>query len=192
MIHKSAFYVAEFLEQKKFISEYEKGIYVYGMEIIFSTIISNVLIITEGIILGDIWGAVLFIAIVRPLRKTVGGYHASTHATCCLMTMFMFGFSEVICVCIKGRVFLEMMLFLITLKGVWTANPDELLVDSIGQKAVENNMKRKKSLLIFYSIIICIGMITNTDQSGNVLSGMTIVDSDRIIGRHIKEWREKF
>ena len=75
MIHKSAFYVAEFLEQKKFISEYEKGIYVYGMEIIFSTIISNVLIITEGIILGDIWGAVLFIAIVRPLRKTVGGYH---------------------------------------------------------------------------------------------------------------------
>ena len=192
MIHKSAFYIAKFLEKKKFISEYEKEIYVYGMEMIFSTIISNVLIITEGIILGDIWGAVLFIAIVKPLRKTVGGYHASTHATCCLMTMFMFGFSEVIYVCIKDRVFLEMMLFLITLKGLWNANPDESLIDSIGPKAVENNMTHKKKLLIFYSIIICIGMITNTVQSGYVLSGMTIVNSDRIIGRYIKEWKEKF
>ena len=82
MIHSVALIIADFLFSKDVITEEEKEVCAYGMELIISGIISVALVIIIGLITGSIWYAVIYNMMMILIRTYTGGYHADTHAGC--------------------------------------------------------------------------------------------------------------
>ena len=60
MIHSVALIIADFLFSKDAITEEEKEVCAYGMELIISGIISVALVLIIGLITGNIWYAVIY------------------------------------------------------------------------------------------------------------------------------------
>ena len=82
MIHSVALIIADFLFSKDAITEEEKEVCAYGMELIISGIISVALVLIFGLITGNIWYAVIYNMMMILIRTYTGGYHADTHAGC--------------------------------------------------------------------------------------------------------------
>ena len=82
MIHSVALVIADFLFSKDVITEEEKEVCAYGMELIISGIISVALVIIIGLITGSIWYAVVYNIMMIVIRLYTGGYHADTHVGC--------------------------------------------------------------------------------------------------------------
>ena len=82
MIHSVALIIADFLFSKDAITEEEKEVCAYGMELIISGIISVALVLIIGLITGNIWYAVIYNMMMILIRTYTGGYHADTHAGC--------------------------------------------------------------------------------------------------------------
>lgn len=82
MIHSVALIIADFLFSKDAITEEEKEVCAYGMELIVSGIISVVLVLIIGLITGGIWYAVIYNIMMIVIRMYTGGYHADTHVGC--------------------------------------------------------------------------------------------------------------
>ena len=75
MIHSVALVIADFLFSKDAITEEEKEVCAYGMELIISGIISVALVLIIGLITGNIWYAVIYNMMMILIRT-------DTHAGC--------------------------------------------------------------------------------------------------------------
>lgn len=82
MIHSVALVIADFFISKDVITEEEKEVCAYGMELIISGIISVALVLIIGLITGNICYAVVYNIMMVVIRMYTGGYHADTHAGC--------------------------------------------------------------------------------------------------------------
>lgn len=72
-------------------SEPEKEpIYVYGLELIISTIICLISILLVSVLLSDAKSGILFVSIFVPLRLFTGGYHAATYSKCFIISNFSY------------------------------------------------------------------------------------------------------
>ncbi len=87
--------IAHFLLRNNIIDENSVSVCEYGMEIIISTLIGFLLIMTSGIILGELGAAMLFYVLFVAVRLFSGGYHANSHLKCkltmlccCLLVLF--------------------------------------------------------------------------------------------------------
>lgn len=67
--------------------ESDREIYVYGLEILISTAASVACVIVAGLLLGEILETLVFLAFFIALRSAAGGFHASSHLRCFLITM---------------------------------------------------------------------------------------------------------
>ena len=74
MIHSVALVIADFFVSKDVITEEEKEVCAYGMELIISGII--------GLITCNIWYAIVYNIMMIVIRMYTGGYHADTHLGC--------------------------------------------------------------------------------------------------------------
>ena len=79
MIHSVALVIADFLFSKDVITEEEKEVCAYGMELIISGIISVALVIIIGLITGSIWYAVVYNIMMIVIRLYTGGYQQRNH-----------------------------------------------------------------------------------------------------------------
>ena len=79
MIHSVALIIADFLFSKDVITEEEKEVCAYGMELIISGIISVALVIIIGLITGSIWYAVVYNIMMIVIRLYTGGYLSLIH-----------------------------------------------------------------------------------------------------------------
>lgn len=82
MIHSVALVIADFFVSKDVITEEEKEVCAYGMELIIAGIISVALVLIIGLITGNIWYAVVYNIMMIVIRLYTGGYHADTHVGC--------------------------------------------------------------------------------------------------------------
>ncbi len=88
--------MARFLYKNKIVDEETSEVCRYGFEIIFSTALSLVLIVTIGILFDELLLSLLFYALFVGIRLFTGGYHAPTHflckallVICCLFTIIL-------------------------------------------------------------------------------------------------------
>ena len=79
MIHSVALVIADFLFSKDAITEEEKEVCAYGMELIISGIISVALVLIIGLITGNIWYAVIYNMMMILIRTYTGGYLSLIH-----------------------------------------------------------------------------------------------------------------
>lgn len=68
--------LADYLEDEK------EDIYIYGLELIISTVVGLVSILLISNMLSELKSGLLFIIIFVPLRLFTGGYHAATYGKC--------------------------------------------------------------------------------------------------------------
>lgn len=82
MIHSVALVIADFFVSKDVITEEEREVCAYGVELIVAGIISVILVLIIGLITGNIWYAIVYNIMMIVIRRYTGGYHADTHLGC--------------------------------------------------------------------------------------------------------------
>lgn len=70
--------------------EEEKEVYAYGLQIIFNTLISIIMVMLVGICLHEVSGTIAFLISYCSIRLYAGGFHANTNEKC--MAIFVFGY----------------------------------------------------------------------------------------------------
>lgn len=76
-----------------YISEDESEEYIYGFDLILSVIVSDIAMITIGLIMHMVVEAVILTFMYKCIRKYTGGFHCETAITCIISSCFM-------CVCV--------------------------------------------------------------------------------------------
>ena len=74
------------LLKKNLIKFEEYSIYEYGLELLFSAILTSFSIILLSCFCDSILWGILYLVITIPLRMTAGGYHADTYTRCFLIS----------------------------------------------------------------------------------------------------------
>jgi accessory gene regulator B len=82
--------ITEYFFVNKIINNEEKEIYIYGLQLIFSTIIGITIILTLGLVLSRIEETVVFLFAFISIRMYSGGYHANTYLKCNLILIIIF------------------------------------------------------------------------------------------------------
>lgn len=90
MINHLSKSIALFFAKKNIISRDELDSYIYGFQIIFSTIFNYSVIVLIMIYTGKFIETVIYICSVFTLRHHTGGYHAKTPMRCCLLSAFVY------------------------------------------------------------------------------------------------------
>lgn len=76
-----------------YISEEDSEEYIYGFDLILSVIVSDIAMITIGLIMHMAVEAIIFTFMYKCIRKYTGGFHCETALTCIISSCFM-------CVCV--------------------------------------------------------------------------------------------
>lgn len=82
MIHTIAQKTADIFCIQNVADKEKKEIYVYGIELLISSLIGIVLVLGLSIGLGKVWSGVVFLAVFILVRQYTGGYHADTYVRC--------------------------------------------------------------------------------------------------------------
>lgn len=82
--------LAEFLCAKDIISQDEKEIYIYGYEMIITTILGAVLVFGIALLTGRFAEALCFFVVFVITRQFCGGYHSQTRVMCSVTFMLCY------------------------------------------------------------------------------------------------------
>lgn len=87
MLNRVACYISNRLVVHNVINRENEDVYIYGLELLISSIFSTLLVIIIGAIIGKIVSTVLFLVVYILLRSYSGGYHANTYWACTVFTI---------------------------------------------------------------------------------------------------------
>lgn len=108
----------------KIVSDAERDIYVYGFELLFTTLFSTISILAAAVFMEKITEAVIFIAVFFVIRMFSGGYHANTHWGCFFITNAVFFVSLALTDRMEGfSTFVRITLFLAAAVFIWIFAP---------------------------------------------------------------------
>lgn len=131
-----------------------RAVYIYGVELFFSTALAAISILMISFWVGKITSGILFILIFVSLRVFVGGFHASTYRNCFLLT------NSVFLATLVGSTLLEkyklpiQMLSLIPFIGaIWMLAPISNIHHPLSVEAYKNNKKVGRILVGTESLI---------------------------------------
>ena len=145
-------FIALFLYKKKIIDEERLPVCQYGFEIIVSTIIGFLLVLTSGFILGEITEAILFYCLFVGVRFFTGGYHADTHFKC-KMTLLIYCLSVLIASkYLIDSITLQCVLLLIYLITVFLFSP----IEHINAPLTTDEKTRNRTISIIMAITLTI------------------------------------
>ncbi|MDE5946937.1 MAG: accessory gene regulator B family protein [Oscillospiraceae bacterium] len=145
-------FIALFLYKKKIIDEERLPVCKYGFEIIVSTIIGFLLVLTSGIILGEFMEAVLFYCLFVGVRLFTGGYHANTHLKCKMTLLICCLFVLVTSKYLKLSIGLQCLLLLLYLIAVFLFSP----VEHINAPLTTDQKTRNRKISIIMAIALTI------------------------------------
>lgn len=91
MLRRLADTIASGFVKRQVILEDSKSTYVYGLELLLSSIFSSGCIVIIGILIHRTVDVLFFLAIFSVLRSFTGGYHARTFSKCTIVTLTTFG-----------------------------------------------------------------------------------------------------
>lgn len=82
--------IAAYSFKKSSLDNEDKEVCVYGMNLILSTVINFLIILSIGILLSKFYETIIFMLIYSSIRSQAGGYHAKSKETC--LIFFVLGF----------------------------------------------------------------------------------------------------
>ncbi len=145
-------FIALFLYKNNIIDKEKIEVCQYGFEIIVSTIIGFLLVLTSGIILGEIAEAILFYCLFVGVRFFTGGYHANTHFKCKLTLLTCCLFVLISSKYLLTSIILQVVLLIIYLITVFLFSPIEHINAPL--TAEEKTRNRKMSIIMAITLTI--------------------------------------
>lgn len=149
-----------------------KDVYRYGIEIILSSLIGIVSVITIGIMLSAVLEAFVFLAIFIPLRMYTGGFHAKTYVRCNLTTVALFAIQVSITslFILNGPIYIiGIVIGLIIILALAPIKNVNKIIEA------ENRKKYKRlALLIYAGYILCFILCYNFSYNRQVYDSIYI------------------
>ena len=133
--------------------EYE-DVYVYGLELIFSFLISTSIILTIGIVLKQVIPTLTFLVTFILIRQFTGGYHANSYLMCKICTVTCYALSVFLANAVPISAFSFMVLLAIGCLVICLFGPIENIHKPLTS---EEKKKHKVTGLSLFIIWILIG-----------------------------------
>lgn len=158
------------------INQEKEQIYIYGLELFFSTLSSVLSMILISLITNNFLYGILFLLATVPLKMTANGYHAKTFLKCFLLTNIIF----MLYICLISLYplilmgYLQVILFIAAIIYICKKAPVEHPKHRLSEQ------KRKKNRLFAHIILIidCLAilvLIINGQQKAAYSFGTAII-----------------
>ena len=153
MEHKIATWFCRRLRAKQVIdTEYEE-VYIYGLEIILSCLISTSIILAIGVFTRQILPTLVFLVVFVLIRQYTGGYHANSYLMCKLCTVMSFGISVLLANTFPISRLIFLVLAVIGCLIIWLFGP----IENVHKPLTDQEKKKHKitglSLFVIWSVI---------------------------------------
>lgn len=163
MINKISKNVAVFFIKNNLIQVDEIDIYIYGLQLIISSILGISIILFLGIISERLTDSLIFLFCFIILRQYSGGYHANSYLKCNLyfISIFLLTEAAVIYTQAKYKDVLTVGLICISFVIILRFAP----IDNINKKLSNSQkLKNKKITLIIFVILITISIFMKVND----------------------------
>ncbi|WP_313346261.1 accessory gene regulator B family protein [Sedimentibacter sp.] len=163
MINKISKNVAVFFIKNNLIQVDEIDIYIYGLQLIISSILGISIILFFGIISDHLTDSLIFLFCFIILRQYSGGYHANSYLKCNLyfISIFLLTEAAVIYTQAKYKDVLTVGLICISFVIILRFAP----IDNINKKLSNSQkLKNKKITLIIFVILITISIFMKVND----------------------------
>ena len=150
---------ADWLISKGAAKKEDRDIYVYGLELSFSTLFSVFLILVLAIVFSDILYGILFLLCMFTIRFFCGGYHATTYLNCCLCSNSLFLASLGITLFTPEWLVLPLTLGICVISGlyVFIKTPIENDNNPMTEKKLKRNRRISRTIISVQSTLIVLG-----------------------------------
>jgi accessory gene regulator B len=141
-------HLTNFLCEKKIIDEEQKPVYVYGFEIIISSLIGMIIVFSIGLVLGKLIEACIFYVIFVVTRTYTGGYHANSYFKCNMVFFSVYVSALILTVALTYvyNIVIHIMILVIYLSAVLGLSPMENVNKPMNEE--ERAVNRKKCIAI--------------------------------------------
>ena len=150
--------------RKKIIQEEESTIYQFGLEHMIISALQIVVIVGLGMMFRAVIECIIFVVAFAWLRSYAGGYHASTRASCFVLTtiIIILGLSVIKLVEISN----QWCMMLLGVSGIMIFILTPVEVKNKPLDRIETIIYREKSLKIWLAEIVCalLGMMLGMDS----------------------------
>ncbi len=167
MLNKSADLLVSLLEKHYRLSDEERPVYVYGFELLISTLSSMTTVFCISLLINNPCYALFFFLFFFTLRLFTGGYHAKTYLRCFITTNLVF-ISTVLLT--ESALFLEIkgifpIPVIISTAIIWIFSPIKNENHPCSDETYIKNKTKARFLSVAYSLIfICIYSFTSFDD----------------------------
>lgn len=150
---------ADWLIAKGAAKQEDRDVYVYGLELSFSTLFAIFLILMLALIFSHILYGVVYLLFMFPIRLFCGGYHAKTYLNCNLCTNFLFLTALAIALLTPVWLYLPLTLTIVLISGLYVYRnaPIENENHPLTEKKVQKNRRIARILIVTQCSLIVLG-----------------------------------
>jgi len=162
----------DFLQKHTTISDQNRDIYLFGLELYIDKACHILLILAISLLYRRVLEGAVFVILYSLIRKLAGGYHAKTSKGCLLFTVFII---NIVLYTISHFDFSNTKTFLFSILGsmfIYFIAP----VDCLNKPVTEQMIKpiKRRLLFILCSIVLVYGILCNLNYSWTMVFPCTI------------------
>ena len=156
------------------ISENERSIYQYGLEVFLETLIAYLSIFVLALIFGDTLETIAFLIAFMLLRTYTGGFHASTRFRCYVLSLCMYGCFSVILFVFPEKwiahATLSNAFFTFAIVGIFSP----VVHENRHLEIQERQRYRKLSIIICMFLVLLIVIGKNVSGNSEILLSLSL------------------
>ena len=160
MLHRVSNCLADKLVHSGVITPESKSIYIYGLEVLLSSIISTSLILIIGVALGRFIDTISFLIVFIALRSFSGGFHANKYWLCTVVTISIY------CVVMLLSAYIKIKIPLIAFGSMATIGIAVLIFKAPIQNPNKNITASEAilfSLMLFSAVALSDGFVSTSN-----------------------------
>lgn len=165
MLHKLAEDISLYLITNKIIDIEERDIYIYGIELLISTLLTFISILILAFFIGELVSAVIFLLIHFLLKSYTGGYHANYYYQCYIYSILNF----IILIIAKTRILLAykpvvaLALLVISIMIIFKYAPVTNKNNPKTEEEISRNKKIARKRVLLLSLIPILGYVVKAE-----------------------------
>lgn len=166
--------LADFLIRNKIVEADDKEIYVYGYEILISSLIGIVSVLLLGFLFNLFLESIIFLVVFILIRQSCGGYHANSYIKCISSFLFIF-----VLIIFSLNVFLQyysyyiwLVLAIICMSVMMYLSP----MENTNKPLTKETKNRNRKISIAFSLIVVIlaAILCELDTKKSLLMMLTL------------------
>lgn len=165
MLHKLAGDISFHLITNKIIDIKDRDIYIYGLELLISTLFTSLSILILGFFVGELISAIVYLSVYFFLKSYTGGYHAKHYYECYIYSILVF----IVLIIIKNATlsvyqpFIGVLSLMFSMVIVFKLAPVENKNNPKTKEEIIKNKKIARRRILVLGIIIILGYIVKAE-----------------------------